>query len=551
MSFIYDIGLETIMFQSDQRFAKELSSIIQKIIDYKTLLAGDPQQVSKTITYCKFMFSGEIAKCIKTHTGLEIKQMSFSNEPDGKFCTITKISSEYSDNVGKRAEHIIDRFSDTNQKRIHDYWMKRLELTPKTAEEMEATTNALNLATGRWENNGEDVLPITIYLHLDLFTGFLARETIHTKLEALTAREVTSMLMHELGHTLSLIERASDWYLRMQLHQNAYNFFKANASTVEQLKYVKTRLINDNEKPVTEAQQAKLTTAVETAITVQQNIDASQPANNQNVKFEKIDSVKNLIAVANTRQQLIGAINIVASAGLSLVGATVNTVLKSMVARRYGKDVGPNRQYNPLQKSGDYPSTIENFFICERLADEYVTRQGMAADFAIFISKVSEALAIINGKPFSTNEMQAIINSSIYYHAAKLPSMVLALFGEPHDTGYTDIADRLNELLDNVLVVFKQVDLPREYLDTYLADYEETKHQIANMSKTIKLTILTEPFWQFIQFFVSPANLLSSITTAKFSQDYVKLRDQLHNLIHSNLFYYAAKLQQFTNKKGE
>ena len=516
MSFKYDIGLEAIDFQTDRSFGKELTAIFQNVMTLRDSLAGNPQKIKKVIDYCHSYFYNAFTACVKKHTGILITHIHVYETPTFGFQTRLDLDEL----PGYQTAVLTDRYIGSG---MGEQFAKEFPEghTPLTADEMIDLTNRINLHTGKFSMTNLKSSPFKLHINFDPYTAFLMKETVHLNAPYFTASQIAAIMLHEIGHSLTVIEHASDAFYRIQVMKYAGVYFKANASLGEKMKFVKAKL---SDAKLSNEQSSAASNAIATM---------------EKIKLEEADG--NPLAVTSAIV-FLGAVYIL-NILFSLIVTALCSVYNIFVITHDSDYISYFSQYETALKSGDFAKTPTNGFLDERWADEYVSRQGMSADLMSGINLIHYVCGSAGVS------LKVFRNSSFYWHVAKYPALIIQLLGSDADGIHDNLIIRTKQLLGNTIVAFKQQDLPEEVLNIYIADYEATLKVLDRIPIGDRIGLAADKVWSFIQFFVAPENLYAAVTTGKFGQEYEVLIRKMDHMTDSPLFYQSAKLQQLINNK--
>ena len=71
-----------------------------------------------------------------------------------------------------------------------------------------------------------------------IIQAFLAKESGHVKCEYMTAEEIAAIVLHEIGHMITMFEHASDAYFRANVYNKVMiNGFIKKAGKFELIEY--------------------------------------------------------------------------------------------------------------------------------------------------------------------------------------------------------------------------------------------------------------------------------------------------------------------------
>lgn len=498
-------ALEAIAFQNGSPLAAELIKIFQSCIDIRELEYDNRgAKVTAVIKYFKDQASGEFIRAIKKHTGMSVSHFHIQNNFNMFFACLMKVGDEY----GMTAHDIIDRYSglsDTKNSNMRKDHLNNMNIKPTTAAEMEKIADSVNIKSGKFGDGLFRKNKIMMELYFDPYSAFLTRDTGHSKFEYLTAEEIAAIMLHEIGHMLSMLEHSADSYFRLKTHELANDHFVKNATRVEKIKYVKSFLEKNFKKKST--------------------IEPKEPMNKDNV----VETVFYSIVLFLVMPTMVF---------LSPVLALVNFLFRAAEeANLQLRDIG--------NKRSDFASSRINTKYCEQLADEYVSRHGLAGPLTSALAKITH---MGQGIGFPT-----ITESSLIYYLGKVPWMIEVMFMGDISSGMTGAYDRTKKRIEqnmlHVLSVFKNSNMPPEMLDVYLKDYETTKAVFTNRKLSDKFVEASELLHKLGTYLFNPVTLASMISSGRFNAEYDNLSERVDRLVDNKLLYRAGKLEQLLNKE--
>jgi hypothetical protein len=306
----------------------------------------------------------------------------------------------------------------------------------------------------------------------------------------LTAEEQAAIILHELGHALTILEHMGDLYYRADIATNSITYLDTKASDKTVLQVVETL---EKHTP-TDAPD------YETALSaVKANVSHCHPVVAGIAFFFFTGAVLSYIA------WMVGA---------GVVG---------------GINEGSS-------KTSDTVVTQSNLSYCERMADEFVSRHGLGKALTsgllkIGVNKVALREAVSNNLLIKTT----ILSLATACH-------FFGMFFFYDDGVYDPLWLRSDHLLQNNMVVFKDDTLSPALRTHFLAETKEliTLVETYKKSKGFKLKSL---FWGTIMRILSRGSVVDGFRTANLSNDYDKLQLMTNGLIKNKLFMHAARLK--------
>lgn len=358
-------------------------------------------------------------------------------------------------------------------------------------------SKTVDLTTSRLTGRSKEYF---IYL-LIYPTCFLGPEIYSTAIQ-LTAEEQAAIILHELGHGMTILEHIGDIYHRVDIVTNSIRYL----STTADLNTLKTAAGAIQDQITDEPEQkALMTRVVETFSTT----------------------------VTQKMALVVGTILIIP------ILIIFSCLMTSFLSDRVDQDEN---------KTSDQIVTISNHAYIERIADEFVSRHGLGGSLVSAFSKIdgneSQHDTLKNGH-YCSPVMDILHSNSV----TKMIMVALSILNDRFslmlsvtDKAYDPLWLRLEHLLLNNMVVFKDTQMSEATRRYFLND---TKAMIECLdaykkSKSVKLYQL---FWGTLTRIVSRNSMLDAFSTANLSADYDVLQVMTNGLIKNRLAYHAARLQ--------
>ena len=491
---------ERIYYQLHSALAKSLTELCQEALDYADTLPTDAvTQYRKMEMYLKKDFTLRLQHIADKELNITLADSYIQFDASYANAAIWV----HFRNISQYSSHDVhDTYSGLQIATDTEFFRKHIA---------EKFIGAVDLKTGRVNDAVKDQVQFGLVLSPSLFLGkYIFKDT-----EPLTADEMASILIHEFGHALGVVEHAAENYYRADIFKDCIGKLGSEKTCPESIK-----------------------TDVEDFLkTAPAGIcgDVSPQ--------ELAPMIKGVLGP--------GVVISVAIAAFYLV-IFLYEVYKQLqiICEGFSNYKDANTAYKGSEKTSDVINTTQNAAYAERIADELVSRHGMAR-------------AYISG---SVKYDQYLDHGRVEFaHRAdtfKLGQMIIAAwrpFSNIFNLGpcyVLNIAyggpriNRLQAILQDTLSVFKDINLPKEIRDSYIADIEDIKHKIDTYQSTIAKT-LYHRFWLAVYRIVAFKNPITAITTGNLSADYSTLQKLTGGLIRNPLFYQAARIQQLLDKKTD
>lgn len=324
------------------------------------------------------------------------------------------------------------------------------------------------------------------------------------KLKPITAEEIVALILHELGHAMTLVEHMGDIYHRADVAQNTIKYI-SESGDVQCL----NSAVADLEQHV--SQDSNLPRA----------IAAVKPA----IKGPG-GIIGSIVAVL---WFMFKAIDVVSPA------------LKRIDLNSYGDfSLGGG-------KTSDTVVTAGNQSYMERMADEFVSRHGMGEYLVDILARNNTFYASGHTKD---TFMEGIRGQNTAMVAVICLATVASLMAPAYDEKiriYDEDWLRLEHLMRNNMVVFKDDNLDPEVRAYFVAQTKVILETIAKYKNrdTFKIKRLV---WGSIFRILGSFSLKDAFTTANLSHDYDTLQLFTNGLIKNKLLYHSSRLSGLINK---
>ena len=520
---------EAIQFQSNSAIGNALENIFQEVIDYRDSLPED-KQVKEVITYVKKTMKPKMIKAIKDNLNLIVENIIFYS---------SRVTTLFAIEPGMG-----------NDKLINDIRNSSYGIDKKISSPSKEIAEIINLFSSvdkngvfsktSYGNNKE----IFIVLHFDILTAFLSSHYVDSKyVEPLSAKELTAIYLHEIGHFTSMFQRFKyDCFVMMDM-ENRINSLSLKYSQQE----ISKSLIDNQNK-------------------LQSLINLSK---DENIKNEKLQPLLNSIdkgcntlsyfeqtmsesSKTITKLYLIYKLifkcviflfiqfmRLLAVSVLPLFPFSnilkINTGIKLIKLLSTIPDSNEIK-YNKTIKLSNTKDTIKSQYFIEKDADEYAVRSGYGQYLASSLYKLSKIIDVLY-----TKDMPNPKHISEFTTLVELNLMFIKNYTEKVLGQYEGDLARLKRLAQMTIPILKNLPLESKY--KYLNQYEEIIKEISIMEKLANNPI--EKINKFINYICdSPYKFIKNLLLGSVSQDYWVLQDQIEELVNNKLYYYGLKLKE-------
>ena len=319
-----------------------------------------------------------------------------------------------------------------------------------------------------------------------------------------TAEEHAAVILHELGHALSMFEHMADMYYRADVACNSIRYLNQQADD-------------------------------KTLITTISKLDTAVRGHHDESWAKQFDEALTTIKKndAATKKDEPGMV--VASLILSYFCSVIGTMFA-----RLGESGSFGKINADIHKSSDTVVTLSNAGYSERIADEFVSRHGLSAALA-------SALKKMNTYGYTRTALADAIHNHVVSKiiVGTFNGILYAMFGMLLyvEEGTCDpLWLRIEHILRNNMVVFKDETLSPELRDYFIKDTADLLKTLAAI-KNSKGRKIHQLFWGTIMRITSRGSTLDALHTAGLSVQYDILQRLTNGLIKNTLYYYAARIK--------
>lgn len=499
-------SIERINFQHKSVLATKLVAFIKESMDVlKSTRPTDTKQeltelrIKNSTKQLQKIFVPKLVKLIKDELNIELEVAFVLNKTylNGACYTEFKKFSDLASGDYDSVEVGMDLFSG-----LKNSIDEQSPAEPFDPEYFKKLSSDVDLSIGKFTS---ELKECRVYLYL-YPTNFITEEWVDTRIiSPVTAEELASVILHEFGHVMTLLEHLGDIYFRSDVMQNS-------------IKYLSTS--ND-------------THALNTAVS-----DLETHANqDQNIsKFYKI--VNSLKIAIETVASIVSIIWLTCVPFDFIVPA----LWRLNSAGKYGNI---NLKF---QKTSDTVVTVGNESFIERIADEFVSRHGLGEALTSAMTKVNLYYSLGHTKDSFSD---AVKNVGVLSTLCLSFNLITDILSPLYDNGYSSYDSdwlRIEHVLLNNMVVFKDPTLD-DKTRTYFIQQTKTIMDLINSYKNRKSFKLKQLLWNTIFRILSSYSLKDSLSTANLAHDYDTLQLITNGLIKNKLFYHSARLTNILNKK--
>lgn len=536
-------ALEAIDFQPTKGLGDGLTKTFKEIMDYRDDLESrmDDNQLKNVVRkyelvmdYFKNKTFSKIQKIVKDTTGVNLTDVYVLEPPmaQGMFAILVD-SSNISKMVEFR-EYMIGKAS----------YSKAAQLPNVDPRDYIAKTLQLNIEKGKLEF-GKIPVQTNSTLFFDFLYAFFMDEIGPNipKDRRLTPEELSAIIMHEVGHVITHIE-----YLMFGCYAGIagtmdYKSIRERMLT-EPKKVFNDKLLEDNLKKSKQYLEDKedktsldkfLLKGVDFCLNfleyMKQNIN-KYVDNDGKIKVSKWM----IILFSLFSLMVILTINYVQYA--AFITSTLMYTLMHLDFKYAAKPGGSKTTM-----------TISNTQLLERLADEFVSRQGYGAYLASGLNKMILTLGSRLGNSYSmvVPKMRKFFLVKLFAIFSDLASyQVFLQFSKDKYTNpiYEMDVYRINRILENTYAAFKdQEGLPKDFLEDQYKQIQMIKKTKKDTSFLFKVSKVFYYINEILSLRLFMPAVIQNVIDGRLTEEYKRLFDRLDALMNNELFVTSYKLR--------
>ena len=236
---MFETSLEAMQAQIQSKLGIELDACWQDLIDYRD---GELNGMSynQKLAALKSRFMNTTAKklhdIVWKYVGINIAEIQFTSIYNSSFCTwmfFNKDGSDRWDGTFQIEKVLSGGYID----RCFPFMADFLNTDEFSADDLLMLAKSYNKKTGGINESAKLAVRklVNSILGFDIEFAFLSKEAIvYGDYTNFTAQEITAIVLHEIGHTITLVEHAADTYARISSFNHVTESFKrVNGGKIE------------------------------------------------------------------------------------------------------------------------------------------------------------------------------------------------------------------------------------------------------------------------------------------------------------------------------
>ena len=554
------ISNEAIEFQFNHKLGIRLEQCFQKVFDFKQEKIKEAEELIKQgrtssilnyiekpiINYVRKEMNDEFIKIVKQEIGLDINKIYYSSHLNFMYAMTVDMQEiqEYFENMSASSGV---QYKDIENKQISE-WIK-------LADNLDLKTSKLTIKN----------FPVKAIFYFDPYASFLWEYFINDKVEPLTVKETTSIMLHEIGHVITSIEMFGNLYYVADYYKNQYKKVIQNVKSIDDVKdsidYIKNSL-DEIKNKLNSAESLKIfKTTIEIIlqilyILINYIIHLTANISENSLSFASITIVLLLFKLVLTLYFPIKLFIRIIMFG-PLTAFPTNTIFNIIGSYFRMMDIFSRmtvEQFSDLysaadnRKISDFTNTQHNVYNIERRADEYVSRMGYGSYIASGLTKAYAINIISKNKYIRNNRFVNLIcyTNSLFTKAIAGNLLKVEI--------YEEMDRRAKRLVQNNIAGLRKQDLPGPLKDQLIKDSQmvldilEHKYSKNIFGENIGKFKSLNNFKDFIDEYLSLNKLTFAIVNANLHKDYEKFLNKLEDFVNNPLYLSSSKLQQLAKK---
>ena len=524
---MFTLALEAMQATAQSKFGRELDALWQSVIDYRD---KELQQLDYRVRYKKVkeFFHQNITKKFMDltwkHTGLWISECRYVELWDSGFCTWMSFGSSGSGIGTLQIENVL------NGGYTEKYWHMKIP-DELSAKDLVTIASSYDAITGSIKKEDREKIKnmVQSVIGFDIRTGFLLEDFLPkgSGVSNFSAQEITAIVLHEIGHTLTLIEHCADLYART----SAFNYLSAAYMAAHDTDYKAA---------------VNLTREAAAVVKMRGNADAASKISNLASKFEADFAKAGAAGDPPTKKKLIGGLI------MSVMYILFDAILIPIEMLFGNSSKAKFKAADQKKKFGDLRGNGRMITWQERKADEYAFSHGYGAAQVNALYKLGQLFTRI-GK--SEEEIEKINSIERLHKNISLMDKFKILVYAPlvcGDWGYSLYpagCQRFKELLNLSVQQLKANAADPELVRKYMEDIEIIQGKIDNCNKYDEYMAKVIRGYETFNSYISIPGIFDCIVHGRVARELDNLLDDIQRLGNNMIHFYGMKMQALAQKR--
>lgn len=540
-------GFESIDFQTSSTLGTDISRVIANTMDEIDKIWKDSKEQgdyfrNAVANYCTKNFAPELESVITKDTGIDVRSIqlygrNLKNSSFGLFAI--ELGLDDVDTVVT----LMNRESGLNtSSKPDEQYLKDLNHLVDLLD-----LNKGKLKSNKYGKGNKHVIHVNI--HFDMEFAFMAKYLFADRVDkeqvTPTADEITAIMLHEIGHMMTLVEHSFDMFATAnRIHENIHivdseklrndpkymdSFIDEHKKILNKIKKVAVMLPNTQQNTKL-SKNIKLISAAIDKLELMK-ITSNDAASMQTLISKLVAFVGIIVKIILTRCMI----------GLAIALSTIliNYLCASLV------NLANNKSISTSSKTTDRGSGYSQLFLIERWADDYAAHQGYGPELASALNKLEYAF-----KNYSMMFDDERLRHSTWFLslceiASKFLNLPSVLCAPPLlDNIYEDDVRRIERIREDTYAFFRNnTDVPPTIINAYLNKIDKLNEQIKKAEDAQFWSRGARETLSKIWFNLTPTGIYSLLKDGNLQKDLDLLNNQVDAMRNNSLYYWSDKLK--------
>lgn len=540
-------GFESIDFQTSSTLGTDISRVIANTMNEIDKIWKDSKERgdyfrNAVANYCTKNFAPDLESVITKDTGIDVRSIqlygrNLKNSSFGLFAI--ELGLDDVDTVVT----LMNRESGLNTSSKPD---------KQYLEDLNHLVDLLDFNKGKLKSNkygkgNKHVIHVNI--HFDMEFAFMAKYLFADRVDkeqvSPTADEITAIMLHEIGHMMTLVEHSFDMFATAnRIHENIHivdseklrndpkymdSFIDEHKKILNKIKKVAVMLPNTQQNTKL-SKNIKLISAAIDKLELMK-ITSNDAASMQSLISKLVAFVGIIVKIILTRCMI----------GLAIALSTIliNYLCASLV------NLANNRSISTSGKTTDRGSGYSQLFLIERWADDYAAHQGYGPELASALNKLEYAF-----KNYSMMFDDERLRHSTWFLslceiASKFLNLPSVLCAPPLlDNIYEDDVRRIERIREDTYAFFRNnTDVPPTIINAYLNKIDKLNEQIKKAEDAQFWSRGARETLSKIWFNLTPTGIYSLLNDGNLQKDLDMLNNQVDAMRNNSLYYWSDKFK--------
>lgn len=540
-------GFESIDFQTSSTLGTDISRVIANAMNEIDKIWKDSKEQgdyfrNAVANYCTKNFAPDLESVITKDTGIDVRSIqlygrNLKNSSFGLFAI--ELGLDDVDTVVT----LMNRESGLNtSSKPDEQYLKDLNHLVDLLD-----FNKGKLKSNKYGKGNKHIIHVNI--HFDMEFAFMAKylfaDRVDKEQATPTADEITAIMLHEIGHMMTLVEHSFDMFATAnRIHENIHivdseklrndpkymdSFIDEHKKILNKIKKVAVMLPNTQQNTKL-SKNIKLISAAIDKLELMK-ITSNDAASMQTLISELVAFVGIIVKIILTRCMIGLAI------GLSTT--LINYLCASLV------NLANNKSISTSSKTTDRGSGYNQLFLIERWADDYAAHQGYGPELASALNKLNYAFKNYLMMFDDERLRHSTWFLSLCEIASKFLSLPSVLCAPPLlDNIYEDDVRRIERIREDTYAFFRNnTDVPPTIINAYLNKIDKLNEQIKKAEDAQFWSKGARETLSKIWFNLTPTGIYSLLKDGNLQKDLDLLNNQVDAMRNNSLYYWSDKFK--------